>query len=376
MERKIKINVVSFGRRHLLDIARELEKQGYDVLFYTAVPYWRLKKFGLKKSNSKSVFNVMFLFIIIAKLFPVFGTGWLDVIFDYFISIIMRSSDIYISVIYPHWKKSFKKAKKISKLVIMESGSTHILNQKKVFGDYWVSKKSSKDQRDYFKQSNIEYELSTYNECDYIVVASMISKQTYLEYNYPKNKLFYNPYGVDLSRFYPLKSTLKEYDIIMTGSWSYRKGCDLIQQLCLEQNYSFLHVGPIGDMSFPECRNMKHIDPVDQNDLINYYAKAKIFVLPSREEGFGLVVSQALACGLPVVCSKYTGGRDIAEVTGLKEWIFEMETYSLESLNKQIVAALDFVKNDHEIVRMKLYNISWSANGKRYNEFIEQLLID
>jgi len=288
----------------------------------------------------------------------------------------MRPCDIYISVVSPHWKRSFKKAKRQSKLILMDSGSTHILNQKKIFGDYWISEKSPKDQRDYFKEPNIEYELSIYNECDYIVVPSMIVKQTYLEYNYPENKLFYNPYGVDLSKFYPLKLTSKKYDIIMTGSWSYRKGCDLIQQLCLEQNYSFLHVGPIVDMSFPVCKNMKHIDFVDQSELITYYSKAKVFVLPSREEGLALVQPQAIACGLPIVCSKYTGGRDIAEVTGLKEWIFEMETYSLESLNKQIVAALDFVKNDHEIVRMKLYNISWSANGKRYNEFIEQLLID
>ena len=144
----------------------------------------------------------------------------------------MRPCDIYISVVSPHWKRSFKKAKRQSKLILMDSGSTHILNQKKIFGDYWISEKSPKDQRDYFKEPNIEYELSIYNECDYIVVPSMIVKQTYLEYNYPENKLFYNPYGVDLSKFYPLKLTSKKYDIIMTGSWSYRKGCDLIQQLC------------------------------------------------------------------------------------------------------------------------------------------------
>lgn len=375
MKKNIRINIVSFGRRHLLDVARELEKQGYDVFFYTAVPYWRMKKFGLKRKTSKSVFNILLPFVIIEKIFTPLEAK-LNVIFDYIVSLIMRPCDIYISVVSPHWKRSFKKAKRQSKLILMDSGSTHILNQKKIFGDYWISEKSPKDQRDYFKEPNIEYELSIYNECDYIVVPSMIVKQTYLEYNYPENKLFYNPYGVDLSKFYPLKLTSKKYDIIMTGSWSYRKGCDLIQQLCLEQNYSFLHVGPIVDMSFPVCKNMKHIDFVDQSELITYYSKAKVFVLPSREEGLALVQPQAIACGLPIVCSEYTGGRDIAEVTGLKEWIFEMETYSLESLNKQIVAALDFVKNDHEIVRMKLYNISWSANGKRYNEFIEQLLID
>ena len=76
----------------------------------------------------------------------------------------MRPCDIYISVVSPHWKRSFKKAKRQSKLILMDSGSTHILNQKKIFGDYWISEKSPKDQRDYFKEPNIEYELSIYNE--------------------------------------------------------------------------------------------------------------------------------------------------------------------------------------------------------------------
>ena len=69
MKKNIRINIVSFGRRHLLDVARELEKQGYDVFFYTAFPYWRMKKFGLKRKTSKSVFNILLPFVIIEKIF-------------------------------------------------------------------------------------------------------------------------------------------------------------------------------------------------------------------------------------------------------------------------------------------------------------------
>lgn len=376
MKKKVKINIVSCGRRHLLDVARELEKQGYDVFFYTAVPYWRMKKFGLKRKTSKSVFNILLPFVIIEKIFTPLEAKWLNVIFDYIVSLIMRPCDIYISVVSPHWKRSFKKAKRQSKLILMDSGSTHILNQKKTFGEHWVSDKSLKRQQSYFDELNIEYELSIYNECDYIVVPSQIVKQTYLEYNYSDCKLFYNPYGVDLSKFYPSKSMKKEYDIIMTGNWCYRKGCDLIQQLCLEQNYLFLHVGPISDMPFPEYKNMRHIDPVDQNELVKYYLKAKIFILPSREEGLALVQPQAIACGLPIVCSKYTGGKDIGELTELNEWIFEMDDYSLESLKDKVSEALIFFSQNVKMDRSKLDNISWKANGKRYDTFLKQLFVD
>jgi glycosyltransferase involved in cell wall biosynthesis len=33
-------------------------------------------------------------------------------------------------------------------------------------------------------------------------------------------------------------------------------------------------------------------------------------VFPSIEDGFGMVIGEALACGCPVVASEHTGGRD------------------------------------------------------------------
>ena len=55
-------------------------------------------------------------------------------------------------------------------------------------------------------------------------------------------------------------------------------------------------------------------------ELPRFFAQADVFVLPSRYDGWGVVVNQALGAGLPILCSDQVGaGRDLVrdEVNGL-----------------------------------------------------------
>jgi len=51
--------------------------------------------------------------------------------------------------------------------------------------------------------------------------------------------------------------------------------------------------------------------PGDVKDLPNRYSEAAVTVLPSVEEAFGIVVTESLSCGTPVVCSAYDGPGEI-----------------------------------------------------------------
>lgn len=57
---------------------------------------------------------------------------------------------------------------------------------------------------------------------------------------------------------------------------------------------------------------VRFLGPINDDDLPALYAASTIFLFPSLYEGFGLPVIEAMACGVPVLCSDATGLRDVA----------------------------------------------------------------
>lgn len=89
-----------------------------------------------------------------------------------------------------------------------------------------------------------------------------------------------------------------------------------------------------------EVKDVYFIGHKSQRTLKKLYNIADVFAMPSRMEAFGLVAVEALACGLPVVCTK-TGG--------MKEYINNKVGKLVEGENpEELAKALISVINNKE----------------------------
>jgi len=68
--------------------------------------------------------------------------------------------------------------------------------------------------------------------------------------------------------------------------------------------------------------NVTFAGGIDYNDIHNYYRLADVFVIPTLEDNWSLVVPEAMACGLPIMCSKYNGCWPEL-VTTENGWVFD-----------------------------------------------------
>ena len=107
--------------------------------------------------------------------------------------------------------------------------------------------------------------------------------------------------------------------------------------------------------------------------LRSFYGAAHVFALASREEGLAVVQVQALASGLPLVCSDRSGGSDLASVPELARLIHVVPVGDPDALRLALIRALDDAMGKTgaaPITEAERQALSWRAYALRDLQFM------
>ena len=112
-----------------------------------------------------------------------------------------------------------------------------------------------------------------------------------------------------------------------------------------------------------------------QNLLKNYYNQADVFVTCSIEEGLSMVQIQAMACGLPIICTKNSGGEDIIN-EGKEGFILPIrDKYTLKEKLLYLYENKDLRDEMSENALSKATSfLKWEDYGEKITNFYSSIL--
>jgi glycosyltransferase involved in cell wall biosynthesis len=132
------------------------------------------------------------------------------------------------------------------------------------------------------------------------------------------------PGGVDTDYFKPqeqekLDALDREHGlageqvVLFVGPLTREKGADLVLEAArMIGDVQFRLVGQVADGSYGsrveeragQIANVAILGRLDRAELLAWYSRANVLVMPARDEAFGLVALEAMACGTPVVVAR------------------------------------------------------------------------
>lgn len=187
---------------------------------------------------------------------------------------------------------------------------------------------------------DIESDLS---HCRYFFAPSSIVRKSLIFCGVKSEQIKILPYGVDVEQFGPIEHTYKtdKLTLIFVGQLNRRKGLHHLLYCAreLSDKINIILVGginPTFDLykEYKDDKNISFTGFIDRDRLKEHYAHADVFVLPSLSEGMSLAGLEAMAFGMPILCSDHSGINDLVE-DGINGYVFQ--TGNLEDLKVRFV---------------------------------------
>lgn len=321
MSDSFKVNVSVHGRWHAFELANGLYRQGHLGRLLTTYPGFIARRF----LDAGADIRARPLLELRRRAFDRLGLGTRpDAVIAARMGAFAAAEAVSSAEILVGWSSSVLEAiapaQAAGMKVVVERGSTHIDHQARILRSAYDALGLSADLP---LPEIAARELAEYAAADAIAVPTEYAADSFAEEGIARDKLIVNGYGVDLSKFAPAENDDggDAAGIVFVGRVGVRKGVPWLLRAMRGQRLGRLNlVGPVED-GFQDFLRRETSDtvtirgPVAGDALPAIYARARIFCLPSLEEGMPLSLLQAMAAGLAVVVTKAASG-GIVEQSG------------------------------------------------------------
>ncbi|WP_446786921.1 glycosyltransferase family 4 protein [Macellibacteroides fermentans] len=189
---------------------------------------------------------------------------------------------------------------------------------------------------EHFKKNLIlssKYWLSSGRKCTETLLHYGAIKANIYEYKFSsmwRNEILSEPLNNFQKELQKEKLSLSsDVKIILTvGQYINRKGIDIFLECAnklQDKKYLFLTVGqgPLKEkyIEYIQSNHLENViikDYMNKLELIEYFKAADLFLFPTREDIWGLVINEAISFGLPIIVSEHAGAAyDLIEGNGL-----------------------------------------------------------
>jgi glycosyltransferase involved in cell wall biosynthesis len=337
-----RIATIVHGRFFAFDLVRELLRQRADVTLFTNYPRWAAARFGVPAQAVRG--NVMHG--VLTRILQKLGAlgAWEPFLHELFGRWAARRTsrqDFDVIVCFSGVAEEvFRAPNNAGKLKVLVRASAHIATQRDL-----LVEEEKRSGAAVAKPSAwmVERELREYALADRIMVLSAFARDSFVRHGVEQDKLWLLPLGVEVSRF---RSSADEaaarvrriveggrLRVLTTGAFLVRKGAVDYTRIVEESGaFEFRWVGPMAPEGEPFAKRLtgkaSFVPKVPQYELKQHYDWADLYLFPTIEDGFPVVLSQAQAAGLPVIATPNSCAPDIV-CDGESGWILPIRSPSL-----------------------------------------------
>lgn len=241
-----------------------------------------------------------------------------DNLFDAWVSTRLPQANIFYSWTH-HALWSLRAAHRKGMITVVERANAHPLTYQRLLHQEYARRGLTPRTYPHHPWA-MKKLLRELDETDFIAVTSQFTKQSLLEHGIAETRILLTPLGVDTTHYVPAATPPPDdtFRVVYVGQICIRKGIhyllDAWQRLGLKQAELIL-VGDVvaelqADVQCALAQNSTITLRPYADDPVPVYQEATICICPTLEDGFGLVVLEAMACGVPVIITAHTGAKD------------------------------------------------------------------